>query len=414
MHKLKAAREAIESTLRERGYRDSTIEQHRRYWNILDQYLLDRGASKYTAQIGLDYLAEIHGITPFKKHDKEELRIIRAVQLVNDYFNHGVIFTSTAKKSYKDLLKYFGDVLTVFKTHQAERHGNCEITLKEYDKSLGKFLFFLEKNDVSEVSGITFSLVQQYTRVIAQQSTWTAHMSATHLRVFLRHQYETGRLSIDLSKDIPTFNFERKTKLPATLTNEEIHSLLECIDRSSPVGKRDYAIILLSCRLGLRAEDIRRMKFRDIHWDTNTIEIETNKTHQLLTLPILDDVGHAIIEYIKHGRPITDGSEIFQRHYAPIEPLGRSAITALIRKYAGKAAIDMNVKRPIGTNIMRHTLASALLKNNVPLPEISGILGHATTRTTQQYYLRIDTEQLHKCAINVPPFVWEIDDEEVL
>jgi integrase len=199
--------------------------------------------------------------------------------------------------------------------------------------------------------------------------------------------------------------------LPSVLTAEEQDTLIKSIDRAGAVGKRDYAIILTALRLGLRSGDIRTLKFSDIHWERNTIEIVTQKTKSALTLPLLEDVGSALIDYIKNARPETDSPIIFQTHTAPTAPLSAPTMSSIVKRYAGKAGINTSPGRHLGPHLMRNTLASALLEANVPLPEISGILGHAQTRTTQQYYLRMEIPQLRRCALEAPPFSWEPKEE---
>jgi integrase len=174
-----------------------------------------------------------------------------------------------------------------------------------------------------------------------------------------------------LSVKVPSFSYCRKSKLPSVLSDEEKKALISSIDRTGSVGKRDYAIILLATLLGLRSGDIRTLKFGDIHWDKNTIEIVMQKTGKPLILPLLEDVGCALIDYIKYARPITDNPIIFHTCNAPITPLSGSALSCIVKKYARKAAIDTVPARHLGPHIMRNTLASALMKENVPLPEIS-------------------------------------------
>ena len=142
-----------------------------------------------------------------------------------------------------------------------------------------------------------------------------------------------------------------------------------------------------------------------------TIEIITQKTGESLTLPLLEDVGGALVDYIKYTRPVTDSQVIFQTCVAPIKPLSAPAVSAIVKSRAGKASINTAPGRRLGPHLLRNTLASALLAEQVPLAEIAGIRAHSTTQTTQRYYLRIDTKQLRMCALDVPPLSWEQPEE---
>ena len=190
---------------------------------------------------------------------------------------------------------------------------------------------------------------------------------------------------------------------------EAVH---QAIDRSNLMGKRDYAIIMIAYRLGLRSIDIRSLKFSEIHWERNTIELTMKKTGKRIVLPLLEDVGQALIDYIKFGRPASDSNVVFLRHISPIKAISSPGMTAIVKRYANKAGINCAPGHGKGPHAMRSTLASVLLAENVPLPIISGILGHSRTRTTETY-LKIDIEQMRNCSLEVPAFDWNVTRGEV-
>jgi site-specific recombinase XerD len=373
--------------------------------------LSDNGATVYTPKTGLDFLSEICGITAREGLDREQRWAVRSVQYLNDALDFGTVFPTTPAVSTADSLVHFGVALEAFKSHQQKRHSVCASTLYSYEKHIGKFLLYLEHQNTTDLSCITVAQLHDCCKMIAKQSDGAAHNMSCSIRVFLRYLHTEGILREDLSGKVPSFAYRRQSKLPSSLEAEEMTALLASVDRASRVGKRDYAIILLACRLGLRSGDIRTLRFGDISWERNTIEIVTQKTGKPLTLPLLDDVGQAIIDYAKYARPTVDSPIIFQTCNAPIGPLSAPAISSIVKRYANKAAIDTVPGRHPGPHLLRNTLASALLRENVPLPEISGILVHADTRTTQEYYLRIDINQLKRCALDPPAFSWEPTEE---
>jgi site-specific recombinase XerD len=411
MEKVRDACENIARILRERGFKEPTLGRYWRRWNGLLAYLAKKGLQSYDAKTGLKYLAEVHGITVFTGLDREDKWTVRSIQHISDYLSFGVIYPATPKISTVNSLKRLGPALESFKKRQVARSHISEHTLDEYEKHIGKFLLYLEGKGLAELGNITVRHILDFCKTIAQQSAGTAHNMACTLRVFLRHLNRTGVHREDFSSYVPSFAYNRASKLPSVLTAEEQDALIKTIDRASSVGKRDYAIILTALRLGLRSGDIRALKFGDIHWAKNVIAIVTQKTKNALTLPLLEDVGSALIDYIKNARPKTDSPFIFQTHIAPTAPLSAPGMSSIVKRYAGKAGINTSPERHLGPHLMRNTLASALLEAHVPLPEISGILGHAQTRTTQQYYLRIDIQQLRGCALEAPPFSWEPSEE---
>jgi integrase len=137
------------------------------------------------------------------------------------------------------------------------------------------------------------------------------------------------------------------------------------------------------------------------------------KTDKDIVLPLLNDVGEAIIDYLKHGRPACDNSFIFVRHITPILPITAPGMTTIVKRYVNKAGIDSSPYGKGGPHAMRSTLATLLLENNIPIPTISEILGHSNTRTTESHYLKLDIPQLRKCCLDVPPYDWNRNDREV-
>lgn len=204
---------------------------------------------------------------------------------------------------------------------------------------------------------------------------------------------------MDLSSYAPNIRCEHRSTLPSVYTPKEVSKILSSIDRSNPVGKRNYALILLITRLGMRCGDVCNLKFSDIDWEQNKLHYTQHKTGVAQTLPLFEDVGMAIIDYLKYGRPKSDSSSIFLQHRAPIIPCNSSGVYSLVSRHITKMDFP-NTNRKRGPHALRHSLASRLLEGNIPLPVISAILGHANTETTSAY-LAIDIDKLRLCALEV-------------
>jgi integrase/recombinase XerD len=174
------------------------------------------------------------------------------------------------------------------------------------------------------------------------------------------------------------------------------------IDRRSAVGKRDYAMILLTARLGLRICDLRHLELGDLDWRAKTLTIIQRKTGRPLSLPLLDDVGWAVIDYARHGRPETACAKVFIKHRHPFDAFGgSSSIASRLSRHAARAGIEFPPGQARGMHSLRGALAVAMIGNGAPIPVISAVLGHASSDTTQAYYLRFDTERLRCCALDV-------------
>lgn len=182
--------------------------------------------------------------------------------------------------------------------------------------------------------------------------------------------------------------------------------MLDVIDRGNPAGKRDYAIILLVARLGLRTLDIKHLKLDNLKWSDNRIELIQSKTSGVLSLPLLPDVGWAIIDYLKNGRPKVECPYVFLRHLAPLEPFSdQDRLHQIVVKYMRLAKIPISPQKKKGMHSLRHTLASRLLEKNTPLSVISDILGHVSSDSTA-VYLKVNVDMLRECALN-PEGVFE-------
>jgi site-specific recombinase XerD len=402
--------EAVTAQFKAVGYRKRSILFHQQRWNKVIRFMDENEITVYTPDVGLDFLTSVCGITAGTKLDKKQMQFEHSVKLLNDFVEFGTIYPKSPPVSIVKRLARFGGTLEEFKTFRREKYNISETRLAGYDKQIGRVLLHFESKGMMSLSEITASNVYDCCRMFAQMTDTVAYSMSCTVRIFLRYLYEKGVTKDDFSLRIPSFSRHRKTKLPSMLTDKEVSAILDSINRASPGGKRDYAIILLACRLGMRAGDIRTLRFCDICWEQNTISIVTQKTGYATKFPLLSDVGEAIIDYIKNARPAVDNPIIFQSVNAPLLPLTSPAISTIVKKYARKAGVCTAV-RHMGSHIFRHTLASNLLKANVPLTMISSVLTHGKQETTSEYYLRVDINQLKRCTLEPPPCLWEQSEE---
>ena len=174
------------------------------------------------------------------------------------------------------------------------------------------------------------------------------------------------------------------------------------IDRQSVTGKRDYAMILATARLGLRISDLRQLELGDLDWRAKRITIVQHKTGRPLSLPLLDDVGWAIIDYVRDGRPETACPKVFVKHRHPFDAFGSaSSVASRLSRHAARAGITFPPGEVCGMHSLRGALAVAMIGSGASIPVVSAVLGHASSDTTQAYYLRFDAERLRCCALDV-------------
>ena len=401
--------EEVKELMKQAGYSERTVKMYNSCWNAFLEFNKDN--KTFSSEVALEFLETRYGINIFTDLSKSDTIRARAMQFLCEYHQYGRF--SLAKISTGKVPGYkFKTYLDNFKEHQKTRHLIADSTLKHYDDELGRFLLFLDQNHFNSLDELKPSSILDYCSSFSSYSSSVRHNAFSTLRVFLRYLFNEKILSENFSDLVPSVSHKRQCKLPTSYTSEEIDILLNSVDRSSPIGKRDYAIILIAARLGLRSSDIRLLKFSAIHWEKNTIELIMEKTKELIVLPLLKDVGEAIIEYVKYGRPICELEYIFVTHLAPTKAIGPSGMTAIVRRHANNAGIDCRVYGKGGPHALRSTLATHLLENNIPLPIISEILGHKDTRTTE-VYLKLDIPHLRKCGLEVPQFSWDKNNWEV-
>jgi site-specific recombinase XerD len=253
---------------------------------------------------------------------------------------------------------------------------------------------------VKQIGDIKASEILSYIEQMDPNASANKHVSLIILKIFFRYLHEHQILSVDYSQIIPKDNYTNQPKLPSTFTDEEIKALLSAVDRGSPRGKRDYAILLLATKLGLRAIDICELRFENINWESNILTIKQYKTGKTISLPLLPEIGNAIIDYLKHGRPVSQLNNCFLQKVSPYNRIHTTDLGNMIRKYITLTGINC-LNRRHGPHALRHSFASALLKTKAPLPVISEALGHKSM-TSSMFYLRIDINSLRKCTLEVP------------
>jgi integrase/recombinase XerD len=225
-----------------------------------------------------------------------------------------------------------------------------------------------------------------------------AKLLTTALRSFLRYGCYRGEIRADLVTVVPCVANWSMPLIPRAITPHQVRKVLTHIDCSTAVGRRDYAILLMLARLGLRAGEIVFLELEDIDWQAGCLSIRGKGGHRS-QLPLPQDVGDAIVAYLRHGRPRTDSRRVFLRAKAPVRGfLGPSAVSTVVRH----ALLHAGVEAPTaGAHQFRHGLASEMLRHGASLTEIGELLGHRSPETTK-IYAKVDLEALRPLALPWP------------
>ena len=391
----------LEQELLRLGYTKGSMTFYRRRWNQLMAYAEDRGECYYTEQLGMDFLKEFFGITQedfSRTLPQAETQEIRVIRMVGDFQLHHAVLRRYLK--HKEILTtpFFVDIRSRFQS-SCEKKGYSQVTTEHYVKQSSYLMDYLAAQGMNDFTAVTLDTVNAYIRTLAGFSYKTVEQHICSLRAFFRFLYQEGIMPDDLAAKMPMVKARKQTAIPSVWTHEELKQLVGAIDRGSPKGRRDYAIILIACRLGLRCTDIKNLCFENFNWTEKKICFTQSKTGQPMELPLVPDVGWAVIDYLRYGRPKVDSSRIFVRHMAPFLPFAEGDhLDQLIRTYMVKAHIPMRGKHR-GMHSLRHTMASVLLEKDTPLPVISDIIGHLDTNSTA-VYLKVDMERLAECPLD--------------
>ena len=229
-------------------------------------------------------------------------------------------------------------------------------------------------------------------RASALVSVSATKLFVTALRSFLRFSFVEGLTPIDLSAAALSVARRRRSSLPMGIDRKTAAGLLGSCNRRRPKGQRDYAVLLILLRLGLRAGEVARLRLDDIDWRAGEVVVHGKGRHED-RLPLPSDVGEAIVAYLRRGRPkITVHREVFLRAVAPIGPLGTNGISGIVRCACSRAGVPI-----VRAHRLRHTLACQLANAGVPLPGIAEVLRHRAISTAAEY-ARVDIEGLRAVA----------------
>ena len=381
-----------------------TARQYQLAWQALADYFREHDRAQFSRPLAEQYLRESKAkleagiVKPWRHY-----LIYRTVHLLLECFETGEV----SWKHYEDSpvhlhqAAYLRVQANYFSHLQAE--GKAAGTLPNYRLVSRQFLEYLEQKEIKEIAAVGVNEISAFIPFISKQyrpATMRTVLSA--LRCFLRYLEAQELTSVCLSRAVPASGRSPTPVVPALTVEEEQHLLAAAEPlRTTAVGKRNYAMLLLALRLGLRSIDIIHLKREDIHWQSNTLEIVQAKTGARLVLPLLTEVGNALADYLLQGRPPSPLPYVFLRSPAPHRPLAHSSSCYEIsRTLMAKAGIRQGERDRKGFHCLRHTVAARLLAGGTSLPLISSLLGHQDKNSTR-IYLSTDLEHLRACALRL-------------
>lgn len=372
--------------LLETGYSETTIYSFKWVVKQFKQFLLDNNInySKVAAETFLTNAS--------KTYTDNTLLTMKSALCRFDAFINGKSLASRDKRVKEECPEQFDAIFTEFLEY-LKLCGFRTRTLDDYRHNILKVLKKFDESNVKNIALITpeniYSLFQIKSRKRSFNST---------LRQFLRYLFKNKVIEDDYSVFVTSVRYSRP--VPSVYTKNETEQLLNSIDLDTDTGKRNYAIILLALRLGIRTGDIVNLKITDVDFNNKEINFVQEKTQIPQRLELLPEIEKALLSYISTARPASDAPNIFLTTLAPIRALTPSSICINISQHFKNAGVNIG-ERKSGAHSLRMTLASELVAEKVPYDVVRKILGHEDP-VSIKYYVKFDVESLRSCAIEVP------------
>lgn len=373
--------------LSDHGYQRHLVRRHVRTTRRLDRKLRRRGC-RSICEIQQKAL---RACSPINSRDDKDLA--STVRLWERYLGERGLLLKPAP-TQSELLVY--EYCAYLQNVQGARF----LTIKAYSRTASQFLEHLAYEvGTSRLAGLNKTGIETFVRKRSEQiSRRSLRNEIAYLRSFLRFLVMRGDVKPDLNNQVDAPRIYTEEQLPRSLPWNTVHAFVHSIDRTTPMGLRDYAMFLLIATYGLRASEIVNLKLDDIHWRIGQIRVPPQKSVATLLLPLTDAVAESLIAYLRRGRPQQPYRELFLRCRAPAGILKPTAVTEAFQVWTKRSGLDIPYQGP---HCLRHSFATHLLRQGTPLKTIGDLLGHRSSSSTN-VYIRLAVEDLRDVALNLP------------
>ncbi len=379
-------------------FNSATITNYEKIFSRLQKLAGERKEVYYSPELGQAFIEDSNYANSENYCHSRYCFHNRCIQFIESYIKNGFIDWSPQRKRPEHALKSsdFSDLKSSFEVLMTT-NGLKENTKSNYRRLVHYFLLYLEDKGYQVLTQIQNGDVVTFIVLMCQEhyrpTSLGAHLPG--LRIFLKMSESSRRFEIELPEHLP-----RKRDILDVYTAEEHEKIIHYLDDCS-IALRDKAICLLALETGLRAVDICNIKLQDINWQHDFIHIIQKKTGRTLNIPLMSSYGNAISDYLLLERPTSDSEYVFLRKTAPYAPLSSHAgCRDILLSVVTNAGIESK-GRIYGTRITRHSTASRMLRQGIPLPVISEALGHGNPNSVM-VYLSTEDAKLAECTLPLP------------
>ena len=400
---LKDLLSQAEEKLRKEKYTEETIKDYKYVWNKFYNMCELFNMNYFDLNLAMNFLEKYYHVDLKNGKGRTYTKRMRSMYVL-DCINRNKPIRNFRPRIDRIIPENFKDIFYEYDNFLCKNYSYSTIFSSE--SILARFLTFLNNSGITTLNDINIQHIYKFINSIDDKkySPYTIYEIKFKLKKFFQYLYDNGKYKFNGDDVFPKIAKVDRVKLPSYYTIKEINLILEQVDRKTNKGKRDFAILLLAIVYGLRNSDIIRLKYENILWNENKIELIQFKKKKLLELPLTDNVKYALLDYLKNARPKIETNCIFLPTKPPYNYIDKENASSLYKSasdYIKKAGLDTGRKR--GLHSLRHSMASNMLKNNIEVSTISSVLGHSSVDVTN-IYLSIDEKQLRELALEVPTY----------
>jgi len=401
LNELESTMLALYQKMASDNYSDTVIENTKWILNHFRKHCISNRIKIITVSVMAEFLHEKYDIDYYNPIIRIQTVLRRPLLILMEFYGSGNYCKTHQRGSTTEIpLIYTGFFL---KYRDFVNGMNIVINSKKRKLwIMTTYLCYLEEKGIVQTINIGINDAHNYLNSLTDFARATKRIIATVLRESYDWMYREKMIGFSGHQAFPLIRKDSRNKLLSCYSKGEVEDMLSCIDTDTATGKTYFFIISLIAHLGIRVGDVINLKFSDIDWNNNAINIIQKKTTRLLTIPLVDEVKYPLIDYIKNVRHDSEDKEyVLITAYAPYTRFhNTSSIFRIITRCMKMAGIQYE-GRHHGPHALRHSLATSLMNKNVPLSAISNIMGHSSTRTTE-IYLTVDETNLKELSLEVP------------
>jgi integrase/recombinase XerD len=362
------------------------------YRRIREAPRVDKGLRRRGVR-SLNQVSRLQLLKLAPQDSQDDIYLAVLVRSLADYLDEQGALADPVKTASQELVDAYRDYLDRVR-------GFAKMTLAHHASSAAEFLTFLGyEADPGVLRRLKPRKLEAFIKAVAPRvCRESLQHTVAHLRSFLRFLVGRDALADGLGAAIDMPRVYRGERLPRSLPWETVQAFLAAIDRSTPMGRRDYAMFLLITTYGLRTSEVAALRLDDIEWRAGRLSVPRPKVKTPIVLPLTKEVGAAIIEYLRRGRPDLPHREVFLRVRSPAGTLKPTAVTEAFQGWTRRAGLPIPYQGP---HCLRHSLAIHLLRRGTSIKAIGDLLGHRSAEATC-VYLRLNLADLRGAALEVP------------